>query len=81
MTRPWPGLALLTPVAPPVSTAAHLSVHTFGGHALVPRSLTDAVYLGRLHAAAAEGQLLEPALGLQGRRVIGHPLERKKQRR
>lgn len=55
----------------------HLSIHTFGGHALVPCSLTDAVDLGRLHAAAAERQLLQPTLCLQGRRVVGHPLDRK----
>ena len=44
---------------------AHLSIHTLRGHALVTRSLADAVYLGGLHAAAAEGQLLKPALCLQ----------------
>ena len=60
----------------PASPQAHLSVHALCGHALVPCSLADAVYLGGLHAAAAEGQLLKPALCLQRRCVIGHPLDR-----
>lgn len=39
----------------PTSPQAHLSIHTLRGHALVPGSLTDAVNLGSLHAAAAQG--------------------------
>ena len=45
--------------------AQELSIHTLCGHALVPCSLADAVNLGSLHAAAAEGQLLKPAFCLQ----------------
>lgn len=63
--------------SPPVPQA-HLSIHTLRGHAFVPCSLADAVNLGCLHAAAAEGQLLKPTLCLQRRRVVGHPLDRGK---
>lgn len=48
----------------PISSQAHLSIHTLCGHALVPSSLADAVNLGSLHAAAAEGQLLKPPFRL-----------------
>lgn len=72
-----PGPARGAPLpAAHLSASAYLSVHALRGHALVPRSFADAVDLGRLHAAAAQGQLLQPALRLQGRSIIGHPLDR-----